>query len=73
MLVTKAGLVGGVVDLCREVLAFRNHFGGHDSAGLTVVDLLVGEVLGGLVAGEGALGLVHKSRHCCRLGWLVGG
>lgn len=40
----------------------------------TGVDLLVGEALGGLVAAEGVLGLVHESRHVCGFGffWLVG-
>lgn len=31
----------------------------------TGVDLLVGEALGGLVAAEGVLSLVHESRHVC--------
>ena len=40
----------------------------------TGVDLLVGEALGGLVAAEGVLGLVHESRHICDLeDCLVGG
>lgn len=30
----------------------------------TSVDLLVGELLGLVVALEGVLGLVHESRHC---------
>ena len=33
----------------------------------TGVDLLVGEALGGLVAAQGVLSLVHESRHVCDL------
>lgn len=39
----------------------------------TAVDLLVGEALGGLVAAEGVLGLVHESGHVCDFEDLFGG
>ena len=39
--------------------------GNWDKWARTAVNLLVGEVLGGLVALEGVFGLVHESRHVC--------
>jgi hypothetical protein len=41
----------------------------------TVVDLVVGEALGLVVALESVLGLVHESRHCdlgCLEVWVLG-